>query len=78
MAKNATPMQQKFLVLEDAAQYLGVSVSTMYGYNKTARIPYSRPSGCRCFYKVEDLDAFLESNRIESVMDKVNKSNKKN
>lgn len=77
MAKNANAIQGKFLSIGDAAAYIGVSVATMYNYNKSARIPYSRPSGCKCFYKVEDLDAFLESNRVESVLDRVNKFNAK-
>lgn len=36
---------QNFFSIEEAAEYLGVSRSTMYNYVKTGKIPAFKPSG---------------------------------
>jgi len=72
--ENASVKQNKFLSLEEAAKYIGIAKGTLYRYNTLGLIPYSKPTGCKIYYKVEDLDAFMQQNRIESVMSKIENS----
>lgn len=46
--------------MKEASEFLGVSKSTLYKYNLTNIIPYSKPTGRKIYYRVEDLTAFLE------------------
>jgi excisionase family DNA binding protein len=47
----------------DAAQYLAVSVSTLYGWVHQRRLPFVKVGRALRFDK-NDLDAFIEANRV--------------
>ncbi|MCO6413528.1 MAG: helix-turn-helix domain-containing protein [Thiogranum sp.] len=48
----------------EAAEYLGVSPNTLTCWASEKKGPPFYKPGKRCLYKVEDLDAFLESRRV--------------
>ena len=50
--------------VEEAAAYLKVSKSTLFKYNCIGKIVYYK-SGRRAWYRRSDLDAYLETCRIE-------------
>ena len=63
-AKDASRSPNARLVnVQHAAQYLAVSVSTLYGWVYQRRIPFVKV-GRALRIDVSDLDQFIESNRI--------------
>ena len=56
--------QPRPMTLDEAAKYLSMSKSRLYSLTSRALIPHFKPTGKRCYFKKEDLDAFLLRNRI--------------
>lgn len=55
----------RLVTVNDAARYLAVSVSTLYGWVYQRRIPFVKV-GRALRFEVADLDNFVERNRIQS------------
>jgi excisionase family DNA binding protein len=55
---------KKFLKLAEAARFIGVTKNYMYKLTHTKKIIHYKPSGKLCVFKVSDLEAFLQKNRI--------------
>lgn len=53
----------RLVTVQDAAVYLAVSVSTLYGWVYQRRIPFVKV-GRALRFDPADLDQFIESNRI--------------
>jgi excisionase family DNA binding protein len=51
---------------EEAASYLRISRSTLYKLTSSRSIPHYKPGGKLVYFKPEDLDRWLESNRVET------------
>jgi excisionase family DNA binding protein len=68
---NANQVQKKYLSLLEAAEYLGISPSTLYKLNSRRKISYHKPSGKKIYYLIDDLDAWLSQNRQESTEEAV-------
>jgi excisionase family DNA binding protein len=64
-------VQKKYLSLLEAAEYLGISPSTLYKLNSRRKISYHKPSGKKIYYLIDDLDAWLSQNRQESTEEAV-------
>ena len=61
---NSTPVVgHRLMTVQDAARYLAVSVSTLYGWVYQRRIPFVKV-GRALRFDLGDLDRFIESNRI--------------
>lgn len=64
------PITPAALAAEDAAAYLGLSRQTLANWRARGQGPsYSRLGGAgrpRIVYLVEDLDAYLHANRVET------------
>jgi len=58
--------QRKFMNVEEASRYLGVSKSCLYKKMSNREIPYYKPGGKTSFFKPEDLDNWVFQNRISS------------
>lgn len=52
------------MTMDEASKYLSMSKSRLYMLTSKALIPHFKPTGKRCYFKKEDLDAFLMRNRI--------------
>ena len=48
---------------QDVCRLLGISLRTLQTYRDKGLIPYSQV-GHKCYYKVEDIERFMEENRI--------------
>ena len=53
----------RLFTVREAARYLSVSVSTLYGWVHQRRIPFVK-AGRALRFDLADLDRFIESNRI--------------
>ena len=58
--------QRKLLSTKEAAEYCGFKLSYFRKLMMHRVIPMYKPSGKLCFFKKEDLDAFLTGVRISS------------
>lgn len=59
------------LTLEEALEYTGYSRSYLYKLTAARKIPYYKPNGKRLFFNREELERWLQQNRItpESELD---------
>ena len=53
----------RWLDNQDVCRLLGISLRTLQTYRDKGLIPYSQV-GHKCYYKVEDIERFMEENRI--------------
>jgi len=59
-------IEKKYLTVEEAAEYLGVSRATIYSYTSNRVIPHYKPRGRKCYFLRDDLDNFIEKARVSS------------
>lgn len=57
---------KEHLTVEEAAEYLNVSTSTIYKYTHQNTLAYSKPTGKKVYFKKEDIDKFLKNKRSKS------------
>ncbi len=55
------------LSAKEAAQYMGISLNTLYQLTSQSKITHYKPSGKLIFFKKKDLDDFLQQNKYEGV-----------
>ena len=61
----ASPPDSGFLGIVEAASFLKISVGSLYNKIYQRQIPYFKP-GKKCFFKLEDLRAYIEAGRVPS------------
>ena len=67
--KMITAMQtviKRFYSLEEAAEYLGVSKSTLYKHTAGGQIAFYKPNGKLITFSKDDLDKWVLKTRIPS------------
>ena len=62
--EKITPVRKNILTLSEAAEYLNLSKATLYRYTSMRRIPFFRV-GARILMKIADLDAWLQSKKVQ-------------
>lgn len=60
-------MQKNYLILPEAAEYLGMSPAYLYKLVQFRRIPYYKPNGKKLYFQVEELDAWISANRVATI-----------
>ena len=55
---------KEVLTSAEAAKYIGLSLSTLYKLTMRKTIPHYKPNGKICYFKREDLDNWMLSNRV--------------
>jgi excisionase family DNA binding protein len=66
MANKSKTPPKGWLWSEDAADYLGISVTTLYRWRRDGIGPESRRHGLRAYrYKITDLDAWLNGDHVD-------------
>jgi len=66
--KAVAEREKPFLSFEQAAEYLGISKATLYGYTHQNVLPFYKVQGRRVYFKVDDLNDFIlnDKNRRKS------------
>ena len=59
-------MEKKFLTTKEAAEYLGLKIGYLYKMTSRHEIPYYSPGGKRMFFKLSELDRWIEKSRIST------------
>ena len=55
-----------FLTAKQAADYLGIKMSTLYSYTSKKIVSFNRPNGRKIYFSVETLQEFLSRGRVAS------------
>ena len=66
--KAVIEREKPFLSIDEAAEYLGISKNTLYGYTHQNVLPFYKLQGRRVYFKVDDLNDFIlnDKNRRKS------------
>ncbi len=74
-------MKNFFLTTSEACDYIKVSKSSLYKMTSKGKIAFTKPNGGKIYFKKEDLDNWLLSNKsgnIEALESKILNHLKKN
>jgi excisionase family DNA binding protein len=66
MLKEQNMLKKEVLTFNEAAIYLEVSHSHLYKLTSSGAVPFYKPNGKKLYFKREELDAWLLSNRSSS------------
>lgn len=56
---------KEVLTADEAAKYMGVSKSYLYKLTCKQEIPHYKPMGKMCYFNRQELEAWLQRNKIE-------------
>lgn len=59
-------MEKKFLILDDAAAYLGLSKSYLYKLIAERKIKHYKPAGKKIYFDRDDLDNYIQQNCVNT------------
>lgn len=57
---------KEVLTSAEAAKYMGISKSYLYKLTMTQRIPHYKPMGKMCYFNRQELEEWLQSNRVST------------
>lgn len=55
------------LTSREAAKYLRIELPTLYALTSQRKIKYTKPNGCRIYFRKSWLDDYLDSGAIQTV-----------
>ena len=61
---NIINCTKEVLTSDEAARYLGISKSYLYKLTMQQKIPHYKPMGKMCYFNRQELEAWLQSNRV--------------
>lgn len=64
ISRNTIMLQKEILTLDETVLYTGLKKSYLYKLTSNRAIPHYKPSGKFCFFRREELDAWLTNNPI--------------
>ena len=59
-------MERNYLKAREAAEYIGTTLNYLYKLTSNHKIPYYSPTGRKCLFKREELDAWIEKSRVST------------
>lgn len=66
VAERAAYATKEVLTSEEAAKYMGISMSYLYKLTMRQQIPHYKPMGKMCYFNRHELEEWLQSNRVSS------------
>lgn len=60
---------KEVLTSDEAARYMGVSKSYLYKLTMNQQIPHFKPMGKMCYFNRQELEQWLQSNRIATAVE---------
>lgn len=57
---------KEVLTSDEAARYLGISKSYLYKLTMQQKIPHYKPMGKMCYFNRQELEAWLQANRVST------------
>lgn len=67
VAENIIGITKPVLTSEEAARYMGVSMSYLYKLTMGRKVPhYKSPTGKMCYFNRHELERWMQSNRVST------------
>ena len=67
IAENIIGITKPVLTSEEAARYMGVSMSYLYKLTMGRKVPhYKSPTGKMCYFNRSELEEWMQSNRVST------------
>lgn len=66
---------KELMTIEDLANYLSLSKSAIYKFTSKREIPFYNPGGKKIYFRKKEIDAWLDSKRMASYSETVDKVN---
>ena len=66
IAANVIISSKEVLTSDEAAKYMGVSKSYLYKLTMRQQIPHYKPMGKMCYFNRQELEQWLQSNRVSN------------
>ena len=63
---NIICTQKEVLTSDEAAKYMGISKSYLYKLTMQQKIPHYKPMGKMCYFNRQELEAWLQTNRVST------------
>lgn len=60
---------KEVLTSDEAARYMGVSKSYLYKLTMRQQIPHLKPMGKMCYFNRQELEQWLQSNRVATAIE---------
>lgn len=60
---------KEVLTSDEAARYIGISKSYLYKLTMERKIPHFKPMGKMCFFNRQELEQWLQTNRVATTDD---------
>ena len=67
LLKEQSLLKKEFFTLEEAAQYLGQSKSSLYKLTSKKEITFYVPGGKIIYFRKDELDAWITDSMVETV-----------
>lgn len=69
IGENVLLAQKEVLTLDEAAQYTGMTKSSLYKLTSKKKIPHYKPNGKNCFFRRTELEDWLTTNPVATEAD---------
>ena len=66
VAENVTMTTKEVLTSQEAARYMGISLSYLYKLTMRHEIPHYKPTGKLCYFNRREVEEWLQSNRVNT------------
>lgn len=73
--ENTLFCKKEVLTSEEAARYMGISKSYLYKLTMGQKIPHFKPMGKMCYFNRVELEQWLQSNRVATKEEIINRAN---
>ncbi|HTO16630.1 MAG TPA: helix-turn-helix domain-containing protein [Edaphocola sp.] len=68
LLKKQTIQQKEILSIEEASEFLGLSVSRLYKMTSNKEIPHYKPGGKKIYLHQQELHQWIMDSRVSSVL----------
>jgi excisionase family DNA binding protein len=69
LLKKQTIQQKEILTIEEASEFLGLSVSRLYKMTSNKEIPHYKPGGKKIYLNRKELEQWILNSRVASAYD---------
>lgn len=67
---------KEVLTSNEAAKYMGISMSYLYKLTMRGEIPHYKPMGKMCYFNRAELEEWLQQNRVSTTTEITDKANR--
>jgi excisionase family DNA binding protein len=67
LLKKQTIQQKEILTIEEASEFLGLSVSRLYKMTSNKEIPHYKPGGKKIYLNRNEIEGWILNSRVASV-----------